>query len=70
VAGGRAFFDLLHKGIAPKAFIFGKLNPGMVQGAVLARMPVAEGWDRNLFDLVRSGDVARLDPREELTILE
>lgn len=46
VAGGWAFFDLLKKGIAPKALIFGKLNPVMVQGAVLARMPIMEGWIR------------------------
>lgn len=40
VAGGWAFYDLLHKGIAPKALVFGKLNPVMVQGAVLAGMPI------------------------------
>jgi predicted aconitase with swiveling domain len=62
VAGGWAFFDLLHKGIAPKALIFGKLNPVMVQGAVLAGLPVMEGWDQDLLSLVRSDDVVRLDP--------
>ena len=62
VAGGWAFFDLLHKGIAPKALVFGKLNPVMVQGAVLARMPVTEGWDQNALDLIRTGDTVRIDP--------
>ena len=62
VAGGWAFFDLLHKGIAPKALVFGKLNPVMVQGAVLARMPVTEGWDLNALDLIRTGDTVRIDP--------
>jgi uncharacterized protein len=62
VAGGWAFLDLLNKGIAPKALVFGKLNPVMVQGAVLARMPVMEGWDEDLMSLVRTGDVVRLDP--------
>lgn len=62
VAGGWAFFDLLHKGIAPKALVFGKLNPVMVQGAVLARMPVTEGWDLNALDLIRTGDTIRIDP--------
>ena len=38
VAGGWAFHDLLKKGIAPKALVFGKLNPVMVQGAILAGM--------------------------------
>jgi len=62
VAGGWAFFDLLHKGIAPKALIFGKLNPVMVQGAVLAQMPIMEGWGAHLLDVVKTGDLLRLDP--------
>ena len=61
VAGGWAFYDLLKKGIAPKALIFGKLNPVMVQGAVLARMPIMEGWDQNLLQLVKTGDSLQLD---------
>lgn len=62
VAGGWAFFDLLHKGIAPKALVFGKLNPVMVQGAVLAGLPVTEGWDEDALQLVRTGDMLRIDP--------
>jgi len=62
VAGGWAFFDLLNKGIAPKALVFGKLNPVMVQGAVLARIPIMEGWDQDLLSLIRTGDMVRLDP--------
>lgn len=71
VAGGWAFFDLLHKGIAPKALVFGKLNPVMVQGAVLARMPVTEGWDEDALQLIRSGDMVRIDPAGRvITVLE
>ena len=70
VAGGWAFFDLLNKGIAPKALVFGKLNPVMVQGAVLARMAVTEGWDQDLPALLRSGDSIRIDPASKtITIL-
>lgn len=70
VAGGWAFLDLLKKGIAPKALVFGKLNPVMVQGAVLARMPVMEGWDLNPLELIRTGDMVRLDPQAKtLTLL-
>jgi predicted aconitase with swiveling domain len=70
VAGGWAFFDLLYKGIAPKALVFGKLNPVMVQGAVLANMPVTEGWEEDALQLIRTGDMLRVDPAGRLiTIL-
>ncbi|XUK90080.1 aconitase X swivel domain-containing protein [Bordetella pertussis] len=62
VAGGWAFYDLLHKGIAPKALVFGKLNPVMVQGAVLAGMPIMEGFDARLLQAIASGAALRLDP--------
>lgn len=62
VAGGWAFFDLLHKGIAPLALVFGRLNPVMVQGAVLANMPIMEGWDTDLLQIVKTGDSLTLEP--------
>lgn len=71
VAGGWAFFDLLNKGISPKALVFGKLNPVMVQGAVLARLPITEGWDRNVLGIVRTGDLVRIDPpARTITLLD
>ena len=71
VAGGWAFFDLLHKGIAPAGLVFGKLNPVMVQGAVLAGLPVTEGWEPNALDYVSSGDLIRVDPENRtITVLQ
>ena len=67
MAGGWAFFDLLHKGIAPMALVFGKLNPVMVQGAVLARMPITEGWSEYALDLIKTGDVLSVDPQAKST---
>ncbi len=69
VAGGWAFFDLLHKGIAPLALVFGKLNPVMVQGAVLANMPITEGWDENILDLLRTGDRVTIDPANKRILI-
>lgn len=69
VAGGWAFFDLLHKGIAPLALVFGKLNPVMVQGAVLAQMPITEGWDQDLTALLKNGDRIAIDPANRQIIL-
>lgn len=70
VAGGWAFFDLLYKGIAPKALVFGKLNPVMVQGAVLAKIPITEGWSENATELIQTGDWIRVDPQAKtITVL-
>ena len=62
VAGGWAFYDLLHKDIAPAGLVFGRLNPVMVQGAVLAGLPIGDGAPAEALDTLRSGDPVRLDP--------
>lgn len=70
VAGGWAFFDLIHKNISPKALIFGKLNPVMVQGAVLAGLPITEGWSEDLLGILKNGDRIRIDTaNKQLEIL-
>jgi len=61
VAGGWAFLDILEKGYAPAAFVFGRINPVMVQGAVLARLPIMSGWQPDAAR-IRNGDTVRLDP--------
>jgi len=63
VAGGWAFADMVHKGFAPKALVFGKLNPVMVQGAVLAKLPITEGWEPDALSVLHTGDVVRIDPQ-------
>jgi hypothetical protein len=62
IAAGWAFHDIRAKGIAPLAFVFGVTNPVMVQGAVLAGIPITEGWDPDPRTVLRSGDRVRLDP--------
>ncbi len=62
IAAGWAFHDLKTKGIAPKALVFGVTNPVMVQGAVFAGITITEGWSRDPFEVVRNGDVVRVDP--------
>jgi uncharacterized protein len=63
IAAGWAFYDIKHKGIAPKAFVFGVTNPVMVQGAVFAGITITEGWSRDPGALIRTGDIVRVDPK-------
>jgi uncharacterized protein len=62
IAAGWAFYDLMSKGIAPKAIVFGKTNPVMVQGAVFAGITITEGWSRDPSGVIRTGDTVRVDP--------
>ncbi len=62
IAAGWAFHDLKTKGIAPKALVFGVTNPVMVQGAVFADITITEGWSRDPFEVIRTGDTVRVDP--------
>lgn len=62
IAAGWAFYDMKHKGIAPKAFVFGVTNPVMVQGAVFAGITITEGWSTSPYDLIKTGDIVRVDP--------
>ena len=65
IAAGWAFYDIKAKGIAPKAFVFGITNPVMVQGAVFAGITITEGWSKSPYDVVRTGDIVRVDPRRK-----
>jgi predicted aconitase with swiveling domain len=62
IAAGWAFYDIKAKGIAPKALVFGVTNPVMVQGAVFANITITEGWSRAPEEIIRSGDVVRVNP--------
>lgn len=62
IAAGWAFRDIVHKGIGPRALVFGVTNPVMVQGASFAGITLTEGLDRDPTTLIRNGDWVRIDP--------
>ena len=62
IAAGWAYYDLKMKGLAPHAFVFGEVNPVMVQGAVFAGITLTEGWSPSPYDCMRTGDWVRVDP--------
>jgi uncharacterized protein len=71
IAAGWAFYDIQHKGIAPKAFVFGVTNPVMVQGAVFAGITITEGWAPDPYNWIKTGDVVRVDPvKKTLELIE
>lgn len=65
IAAGWAFYDLVSKGIAPKAIVFGNTNPVMVQGAVFAGITITEGWSQNPATMIQTGDTVRVDPESK-----
>lgn len=69
IAAGWAFYDIKAKGIAPMAFCFGVTNPVMVQGAVLAGIPITEGWSEDPRGVLRTGDRVRVDPARRVVEL-
>jgi uncharacterized protein len=69
VAAGWAFLDIKDKGLAPKALVFGKTNPVMVQGAVFADMTITEGWSPDALAMIRSGDTVRVDPAAKTIVV-
>jgi predicted aconitase with swiveling domain len=71
IAAGWAFYDLASKTIAPKAIVFGKINPVMVQGAVFTGITITEGWSEDPTETFHTGDTVGVDPhRKTLELLK
>jgi len=62
VAAGWAFLALAHRGHAPAGVLFGRTNPVMVQGLVLAGIPVMHRVSPDPFTVLRPGDRVRMCP--------
>jgi uncharacterized protein len=66
VATAWALLDLRARGLSPAGLVFGEANPIMVQGAVLADLPLLDRLSPDPWEGVRSGDWLRLVPAEGL----
>lgn len=62
VAAGWAFLALAHRGVAPAGVLFGRTNPVMVQGLVLAGIPVMHRLAPDPFSVLASCDRVRMSP--------
>lgn len=62
VAAGWAFLALAHRRVAPAGVLFGRTNPVMIQGLVLAGIPVMHRLSPDPFTVLRSGERIRMSP--------
>jgi uncharacterized protein len=70
VMGGWVFFELKSRNLAPAALVFEKTNPVMVQGSILAGIPILDGIDPRALEIIKNGDRVRVDPeRLQVTLL-
>jgi uncharacterized protein len=62
IATSWMLLDMAQRGMAPLAIVFRETNPVMVQGAVLAGIPIMHRLDPDPVSALQTGDRLRLDP--------
>lgn len=71
VATAWALLAMADRGVGFAALLFGELNPVMVQGAVVAGVPIGAGIAQRVFDDLVTGTMVRFDPAARvLTVVE
>jgi predicted aconitase with swiveling domain len=64
--GGVATAWMLHemktRGIVPLALVFNRVNPILAQGAAFGGVTMVDRFDRDVTDLIQTGDALRIDP--------
>jgi predicted aconitase with swiveling domain len=64
--GGVATAWMLHemraRGVVPLALIFNRVNPILAQGAAFGGVTMVDRFDRDVTDLIQTGDELRIDP--------
>jgi predicted aconitase with swiveling domain len=58
--------DCKRNGVAPKAILCQKADGCLAMVAILADIPTMDGFERNIMEVVRSGDRVRVEPDEEM----
>lgn len=64
VATSWMMLDMVERGTCPAGFIFGRTNPVMVQGAVLANVALMHELEPDPLATIRNGDTVRMRPAE------
>jgi predicted aconitase with swiveling domain len=54
--------DMKERGVVPLALIFNRVNPILAQGAAFGGVTMVDRFDRDVTDLIQTGDELRIDP--------
>lgn len=61
-SGWSAYFHMTRlNGVAPRAMIFTRMTTKIALGAVVTRVPAVTGLDRDVFEVIETGDWVRVD---------
>ena len=62
VATAWMLHDMAARGVVPRALIFNRVNPILAQGAAFGGVALVDRFDGDVTQLIRTGDVLRVDP--------
>lgn len=62
VASAWMFNEMVARGLAPAALLLNWSNPVLAQGAALAGLTLADAFDIDITETVRTGDLLEIDP--------
>jgi predicted aconitase with swiveling domain len=62
VASAWMLAEMKARGLAPKAFVFNRVNPILAQGAAFAGLTLIDRCAGDVTQLIRSGDELQIDP--------
>jgi uncharacterized protein len=62
VATAWMLHDMAARGVVPRALIFNRVNPILVQGAAFGGVALVDRFDGDVTQIFRTGDELRVDP--------
>ena len=71
VATAWMLYEMVSRGVAPKAILFNRANPILAQGAALADMAVCDRFqDGDITALIKNGEIVTVEPSRGVVIVE
>ena len=69
VASAWMLREMVEQGIAPRAFLFNRVNPILAQGATFADVPLLDRFDADITALIKTGDELMVEPEQGRVIV-